>query len=491
MNRFFTLPAVVVALAASTAPASAGVSVAGTGEPLFTNSTQNTQWVSWQAPQSVEAYRLRIRYYRDNVEVGSPVVVPTGLSGTAWMDWDGVATLEEGKTYAICATGEYRFPNDSIWFADGQSSCSTGALEGKRTYTTIDRTPPTVSATLAGGAAATSQTSIPLAVAFQDAQAGPFPANFVCIQAGTDPCTNGFAYSAACSSPAGPDKNTSFACQVDVPALPDGPVTVCVKAADAAVPNNPSSSNQTGSASAANISAAACDTVVLDRTAPAVELGASTLTPTAGDAVAFTASASDSGSGLSGTPRWTWGDGTAGGSGGAVSHTFASAGTYEVEARVTDAAGNEKVAKKTVVVSAPPAAPSDPADPGETPPQDPQPGDGTTTPPPSDPADSEKPPLEPRTLELRAPKRFRLGTSRRLVLGVATERAGRLSLTLVRRGRVIAGVDAKVKPGLALRKLLLPRKLRAGRYAVKALFTPAGASAAEARRATIRFVKRR
>ena len=47
----------------------AGVTVEGTGEPAFTNSINNTQWIRWQAPAGADAYRLHARYYRDNVQV--------------------------------------------------------------------------------------------------------------------------------------------------------------------------------------------------------------------------------------------------------------------------------------------------------------------------------------------------------------------------------------------------------------------------------------
>ena len=79
------------------APASADVTVEGTGEPAFTNSTNNTQWVRWQAPGGTDGYRLRIRWYRDGVQL-SEVTQAVPDSGVLWMDWAGVATLEEGKT---------------------------------------------------------------------------------------------------------------------------------------------------------------------------------------------------------------------------------------------------------------------------------------------------------------------------------------------------------------------------------------------------------
>jgi hypothetical protein len=57
-TAIFTLGAAICALALA-GPASAQVQPAGTGEPLFTNSTQNTQWLEWPASQAADAYRIR------------------------------------------------------------------------------------------------------------------------------------------------------------------------------------------------------------------------------------------------------------------------------------------------------------------------------------------------------------------------------------------------------------------------------------------------
>ena len=282
----------------------------GTGEPAYTNSTQNTQWIRWQAPAEADAYRLHARYYRDNVQV-SEVTWSPGMSGTAWLNWSGVATLEHGRQYGICVTGEYSLPNDSLYFPDGPNSCSNGTNVGKRSYTTIDRSKPSTSVAVAGGADFTKQQTIPVSIGFQDDVAGPHPANFVCVKAGADPCQGGFAYLPECSVPGGGGKSTTFGCGVDASQLPDGPVTVCAIAADAAVPDNPSSADQTRSANQANLSDAKCDTVVLDRQGPTLAVNASKTVVRTGEQVAFSADASDSGSGIdTSTSSWAFGDGT-------------------------------------------------------------------------------------------------------------------------------------------------------------------------------------
>ena len=89
MKRHLTCIVFLAALVAA-APAAADVTVEGTGEPAYTNSTQNTQWIRWQA--DADAYRLRARYYRDNVQV-SEVTWSRGMGGTAWLNWSGVAPL--------------------------------------------------------------------------------------------------------------------------------------------------------------------------------------------------------------------------------------------------------------------------------------------------------------------------------------------------------------------------------------------------------------
>jgi hypothetical protein len=183
----------------------------------------------------------------------------------ACSNWSGVATLQHGSQYAS-ASGRASFPNDSLYFADGPNSCSAGTMLGKRTYTTIDRSKPAVSIAAASGAASTKDSSIPVQIAFSDDVAGPHPANFLCVGAGTDPCQSN-QYSAACSVPDTPGKSTTFGCHVDASQLPDGPVTVCVIASDTSVPDNPGSANQSGTAMGEPLGRQ-CDTVTLDRSVP-------------------------------------------------------------------------------------------------------------------------------------------------------------------------------------------------------------------------------
>jgi PKD repeat protein len=462
-----TLIVICAALVAAS-PAAAEVYVEGSGEPAFTNSTNNTQWVRWQAPSGTDAYRLHARYYRDNVQVYETTwQVPA--SGTAWIDWNGVAALQEGSTYAICVAGEMSFPNDSLFFPEGGNSCVNGANEGKRTYTTIDRTKPTTSIVAAAGADFTKDQAIPLSIGFQDASAGPFPATFLCVKAGTGPCENGFVHSPECSVPGSGGKSTTFTCSADASQLPDGPVTVCAVGADAAVPNNPSSANQTGNASQANRSDAQCDTVVLDRQGPTLTVNASKTVVRVGESVAFSREASDSGAGLdSGTSLWEFGDGTPSMASDSVSHAFGQPGTYVVKFRAKDRAGNESVAQREITVEAPPTGSTS------------TPGDGTSTPGDTTP---EKPvagggPLagvKIGSVTVVVPKRARLGKAKQLVLNTRTDQAGALTLRLVRGKKVYSRVSARLAPGDSKHRLRLPRGLKPGTYTVKIAFKPAGA----------------
>ena len=270
LNPLCILIVLAAALAAA-GPAAADVVPEGTGEPAYTNSTQNTQWFRTTVPSGTGSYRLKVSYYANNALVKEETVNNVS-SGVFWANWSGVATLQHGGQYGICVQGQYTFPNDSLWISDGPNSCSMGTMLGKRTYTTIDRSKPAVSIEAAGGAGSTKQASIPVQIAFSDDVAGPYPANYLCVAAGTDPCSSN-QLSAACSVPGAPGKSTTFGCDVDASQLPDGPVTVCVIAADASVPDKPGSADQSGNSMTANHSDEKCDTVTLDRSVPAPDPG--------------------------------------------------------------------------------------------------------------------------------------------------------------------------------------------------------------------------
>jgi PKD domain len=474
-------------------PAAAQVQPAGTGEPLYTNSTQNTQWFEWPATSGIDDYRVRFDYYENNALVANPTQnnAPNGATNV-WANWSGVRTLQHGGQYGICAQGQYSFPNDSLFFPDGPNSCSMGTMLGRRAHTTIDRSKPTAAVTVAGGAATTKDPKVPIQVAFSDDVAGPFPANFMCFQFGgtSNICDKNagfvYGYNSACSVPGSGGKSTTFTCTADFGAgaspAPDGPVWACVIAADAAIPDNPSSANQGQSADKANLSDAQCDGVLLDRTAPQVTVEAPA-TALVGELVTFGVQASDATSGLSGGYEWSYGDGSAKGSGEAPSHTFMNAGTYEVRVTTTDAAGNAGQARKVINV-AKPGDTSGGQDDGGT-------GGGTTggnggggstgggstgggsT----DGGDlDDEATGEDAEFEVTAPRKLKLAKGK-LPVTLTTDTAGKVSVALVRNGRVIARGSKAIAEGTASYKLKLPRKAKAGRHSLKVTFKPAGGEA--------------
>jgi plastocyanin len=471
MRRIATLCIGAVACAAAAAgPASAQVQPAGTGEPAFTNSAQNTQWFEWPASSGADAYRIRYDYYENNALRTSPVVnAPNASSGSSWANWSGVATLQHGAQYGICAQGQYSFPNDSLFFPDGPNSCSMGTMLGRRAYTTIDRSKPTASVQLATGAAFVKDTKIPLRIDFADDVAGPFPANFLCFEIGGGPtnlCDASagkiYGYNAACSVPGSAGKSTTFSCTADYGAIPDGTVWACVRAADAAIPDNPNGANQTGTADKANLSDPSCDGVTVDRTAPTVAIGVASAAVNVGELVTFQATASDATSGLAGAGTWTWGDNTASANGDAVSHTYTQPGTYEVALTVTDKAGNTATARKAITVTAPATG----GGPSPAPPTPPTPPAG----------DDDEDEAEPPSIELEAPRSAR-ARAKSIPVELTASDSGRVQLMLMRGSRVIARANVKLATdGTADYRLRLPRNTKAGRYTLKATYRTASAS---------------
>ena len=238
-------------------PAAAQVQPAGTGEPLYTNSQQNTQWFEWPATQRDRRVPRALRLLREQRARRQPDAEPGPERGDATCGPTGPASrnLQHGGQYGVCAQGQYTFPNDSLWISDGPNSCSMGTQLGRRAYTTIDRSKPTTAIAVAGGAAATKDAKVPIQVNFADDVAGPFPANFMCFQfGGTNNICDanaGFIYgynvrvlgarAAAASRRRSPARPTSARATTR---RPTAPVWACVIAADAAIPDNPNGPNQ-------------------------------------------------------------------------------------------------------------------------------------------------------------------------------------------------------------------------------------------------------
>ena len=494
MKTFLLAAAAGLALLTVTPPAGAVVYVKGTGEPAFTNTTTNTQFVEWQGSSAYEKYQLEFDYYDNNVlktTLTSPV--SANGSGSLWADWQGVVnTLQEGHTYGICAYGRY-------WIG-GVGSRDTGSCfhadqTGKRAATTIDRTKPAITVTIDGGAAYSRTAKLTYNVDYTDNLAFPFPANFLCRDIGADPATacasSQLQYNEACSVPLGGMKKvTYFNCNEDLSSanVGDVPVTLCVKAADAAIPDNPYSDDQSRSASTANLSDLSCDSIQIDRTPPQATIVVAAESVTVGDPVSVSAQASDATSGLDGAYAWSWGDNTGGGAGQSAAHTYTAAGTYQVAVVTKDKAGNETTATRTIVVNPRKTGTDDN-------------GGGTTTAPTTVKQVSQSAGGGPTHttdvggLDVLAPKRVKLGRkARTLAIALTAEVPGRASLALVRGGRIHAqGSTVIAAPGTVGSKLRLPKKLKTGAYQLKISFQPQGAAKATSKtiKLTVEAAKKR
>ena len=321
-----------LATLAVTASAHADVIVSGTGEPAFTNSTTNTQWFEWS---NTGAYKIEFGYAIDAVQTKLEGPYTVAQKGTMWANWAGVATLQEGKTYSLCALGRWQDATGGMWFPDFFNSCN--APGAKRGSTTIDRTKPVI--TLDAPAFA-REVGVGVTIGYEDNLAYPFGVAF----AGVD--SEQLAVLPGCA-PANPAARvTTFACTVTLPAT-DGAHSVCAVVPDAAVPDNPNSSDQRGTATQANLSERKCREVVLDRAAPS----ATVTVPDAlraGNAALFVAEATDATSGIA-SATWNWGDGTTS-TGFDASHVYAAPGTYRLRFAVTDAAGHRTEVTKDLIV---------------------------------------------------------------------------------------------------------------------------------------------
>ncbi|MDA0182857.1 PKD domain-containing protein [Solirubrobacter phytolaccae] len=418
-----------------TASAQAEVVVAGTGEPAFTNSANNTQWVEWSNNGN---YRVEFQH----IVNGGPALVdgPYGVAqkGTTSVNWTGipgVATpLQEGSTYGICGFGRWQDAY-GMWYPDFQTSCANG----KRTATTIDRTKPTIA--LVAPAFAREAKS-PLTINYEDNLAYPFGVAFVSVD------TPQLTVLPGCA-PIAQTKVTKFECVATLPDA-DGPHQVCAAVPDAAVPDNPNSSDQSGTATSANRSDTKCATVTLDRAAPVVKLaGPDELQ--VGHAGLFTAQATDATSGIATTSGFGWGDGSST-AGLDASHAFANPGTYRLRFSATDAAGNTTEVTKDVKVTAAPSTPTIPTTP-PVPTGSPSPG---ATPVPGTPT----PAPVPSKLTVKVGK-----VTKTALRAQITGATGSVRVTL-RRGRtVVATKRLTIANGQV--NLKLPRSLVAGKHALE------------------------
>lgn len=511
---------------AGTATAHAGVS--SYNEPTYTKTaTNNAFWYRWNAVTGTdENANTRYEWYlcfrtyhtypngsqvleEDSSGTNGPgttnctASLRSGPSPTfadyGAMPYNGTSTvLADGHRYDLCASGFYRWPY--LWKWDNSSACP---------WTIVDRNKPQISVGLAGGAAYATSAAVPVSIGYSDATSPPWAgaggtaSNWVCV--GSAACTPGGSPNAACSTPADPSsRTTSFSCTMNVAS--DGRWYLCAIAADGAVPDNASGTDQFAYATSnnANLSATVCDDVVVDRAAPAVTVTASATSVAAGKQVTLAASARDATSGLTGAYEWDFGDGDSSSGGSSLGHVYSQPGTYVAKASVRDGAGNKGSGSVTVVVSGSGGGSGG----GGSTPGGSSPGSGggqtggggsvaaggavSVIAAPSAGAvgrvngSGATQQLKAGGLRLVAPKSFLLAPTRRtLRLRAAIAGAGTVTLTLARGSKRVARGTVRAKRagtfGVALR---LPASLKAGRYALTAAFTAAGGATVK-RTATI------
>jgi hypothetical protein len=321
MKSLRTFPLFAAALCAASAiailaavPAQAWVTKYA--EPAYTKtSANNTFWFQWTAIKGVNGSYDDYRYYvcASTTRNGVPVENHNGSAGpgatnctnllvnSAWttpptgtLKWQPFTTgtvLDDGQYYGMCNTGYHWY--DFIWAID---NTSTDNCVG----TTIDRNKPGIQVGVDGTADYTNNPLLALHIDYADATSPPWfgqngvASNWTCVSRG-GPCTPGGAPDPNCSVPnAYNSRINSFDCQANVSAQPDGDYYFCAFSADAAMPDNPNSSNQFGATSnSANLSGTACGHVVVDRQGPSVTATASKANAPGGTLISFSGSASD------------------------------------------------------------------------------------------------------------------------------------------------------------------------------------------------------
>lgn len=403
--------------------------------------------------------------------------------------------LDDGARYQMCLTGYniYGFynsyPSTALLWDNQPTGCNAS---------TIDRNQPSIGVSIDGTTEVTNNPQFALQIDYSDPTSPPWfgsdgrASNWTCWSRDTNCVPQ--ALDPACSLPANKySRITSFACQRDMTAQPDGAWRFCVRSADAAVPDNPNGPDQFAGATSdkANLSGIACGYVTLDRQPPVVTARASAIDVTVGQLVDLTASASDP-SGLKPGFDWEFGDNTSHGTGASTTHTYTQPGTYQAKVTAADLAGNPGTGTVTITVrpaagpTPSPGATPTPA-PGSTPAPSPQPGTGVT--PLSQPVSTSTVSsqnggggAQSRTvagLKITAPKRFVAGKRTTILLGLTPTGPGTVQVTL-RKGskRIVDRGAVFAAAGAYSMKLKVSRALKAGRYTLRVSFTPSGGAPA-------------
>jgi hypothetical protein len=511
------IPAVLVASFVLLFPLArhASADVGAYPEPTFTKTSgNNAYWFHWTAVTGVDSngatdyrYYLCLSTYHNGVqeEFSNGTIGPGSANCTAalrsgptpasgnngFSPYTSGTVLQDGHRYDMCASGWrlYVF----VWSSDNAACAST----------VIDRNKPTLGVTVANGADVTNIVPVPVSISYSDATSPPwngsngYASNWVCIQQDGG-CVPGGEPNTDCSSPTGGFGNriNSFACGMGIGGG-DGSYHFCTFGADAAVPDNPSGTNQfqTAFSNNANLSDVSCDSVIVDRAGPSVRVTVNASSVTVGELVSFSMSASDP-NGLSGAATWDFGDNSAQAAGTAATHTYTQAGTYVVKVTQTDAAGNAGAGAVRMTVNlaggggtvtpgtSQGTSGATPIAAGVTLPQltdevrRQSGGGGTRT-------------VSVGALDLVAPKRFVAG-KRTMLLACTVASAGSLKVAFLKRSKILARKGATFGgPGTYKVRVKMPKKLRPGSYKLKVTFKAAGAAGAKVETLTIKVRERR
>lgn len=337
--------------------------------------------------------------------------------------------------------------------------------------TRVDATPPAGTVRIAGGAAFTNRRAVSLALTAADPLIGGVAGTSSGVtQVAVDVDGNGtYPCSPLLLNPP-PDQSgcaQAFAPSVDATlSAGDGPKTLAVTFGDGAriipVPCTSTFCVVTlGSPILGNASAAATDTIVLDTLSPTALATQDRTVVRQGGTVSFDATGSVDqnpavGSGVDlATASWDFKDGTPRAVGARVAHAFDQVGTFLVELRVRDRAGNLSDARQLAVTVDPP--------PGRT-----AAGAGRIS--------GVRGSAAFRIDRLRVNARYRAGRLRgSIVISGRSTAAGRLRLQVRRgsRARVVARLSTRIPAGAFRKTLRLPARLAPGTYRV-ALVGPGG-----------------
>ena len=478
-KRILLLGTVACALGAAQ-PAAAQVQPAGTGEPAYTNSQQNTQWFEWPAASGADGYRVRYDYYENSTLVANPTVnnAPNGAQNV-WANWSGVKTLQHGGQYGICAQGAYSFPNDSLYFPDGPNSCSTGTQLGRRAHTTIDRSKPATTIALAGGAATTNDAKVAIDGRLRRRRRRPVPGQLPVLpvrrQRDTSATTGAgfiYGYNSACSVPrqrrqvddvhlhGGLRRGRRSRSRRPGVGVRDRRRRLDPRQPERSQPGPVGRESEPLRRQLRQRAARPHGAAGRDRRARVAEVG---------ELVSFGAQASDATSGLGAGYEWSFGDNTAPPARASPSTTRSpSAGTYEVRVRTADAAGKHRhgdegdhdLRRPATAANGNGTAAAVGTGGGST--------DGGT----DDDSSTDDDAPDEAAFEVSAPRKLKLARAKALPIALSTETRGKVSLALVRSGRVIARGSKVIGAGTTSYRLKLPRKAKAGRHVLKVTFTP-------------------